>query len=773
MGRGELGLSGAFPCVTRITVYAGTALAVIAALAIWFAPSGSASGPPPASPDPLAAGPCPDVFFVGAAGSGQLKQTTQEQRDLIKRFHGLGPEVYTMFVELQKRLARSNLQARRIAISYEASGVEEMLPTKGIVAGLASPATVGIALAAWQRRIAGYEASIDQGVENTLGVLRTLDSGRCGDAKVILGGYSQGAMVMHQAELRLADGDESAILDGIVGTLLLADGDRARSSAAASFGGSDSAAIGIRPTAHFTNGRDVPLPATTANICVPDDIVCDFAPTNLIRGGRLHTSYVDYNKEKVTRVDPSIEDGVAWVANNIIATTACRPRSNVSLIVDDSGSMEDTDPAAIRTQAIKLLLTKPSTQLKTIGAVEFGNDASTLFAPSVVGSSQAAMLGTLGLLQNDGSSTGEGSGTNYNAAFAKSRTDSPSADARIFLTDGDHNDGPYTDAHAFGPPTYVVGLSVTDYDYAELLQRIADETGGRYFSLSAGPGGVDGQLERLQPTINEIDALLSCKELLADRSGTLEREGDLSPRIGAKYEGRAALEVVTSWTDSVADIDVASIAAINRRGKVIADLQGKKKRKKLTVSSTEDATYETTTIQPIKGAKKLQIKVKGATLPYPTEYSVQIRSVPAGAGGGSIEVPPTPPAPTEPTTPTPPVPTSRVITVDNRVTNGLSMREDSTPVRLTTQPWVYCGSRGCNINGTERSSGGTYDAAVCQRTGERTTNGNDSSPADDNNPERFESTRYYGVRLSNGTFGYVSEVWIRAADRGGLGLPAC
>jgi hypothetical protein len=114
-----------------------------------------------------------------------------------------------------------------------------------------------------------------------------------------------------------------------------------------------------------------------------------------------------------------------------------------------------------------------------------------------------------------------------------------------------------------------------------------------------------------------------------------------------------------------------------------------------------------------------------------------------------------------------------VITVDNRVTNGMGMREDTTPARLTTKPWIRCGSRGCNINGTERGSGGTYDAAVCQTAGERTTNGHDTSAADDANPERFESTRYYGVRLGDGTFGFVSEVWIRAADRGGLGLPAC
>lgn len=132
------------------------------------------------------------------------------------------------------------------------------------------------------------------------------------------------------------------------------------------------------------------------------------------------------------------------------------------------------------------------------------------------------------------------------------------------------------------------------------------------------------------------------------------------------------------------------------------------------------------------------------------------------------------PATTSPAKPvTPSAPTRRVITVDNRVTNGMGMREDPTPVRLTTQPWIRCGSRGCNIVGTERSSGGTFDAAVCQRTGERTTNGDDTSPADDANPLRFESTRYYGVRLANGTFGYVSEVWIRAADRGGLGLPSC
>ncbi len=131
-----------------------------------------------------------------------------------------------------------------------------------------------------------------------------------------------------------------------------------------------------------------------------------------------------------------------------------------------------------------------------------------------------------------------------------------------------------------------------------------------------------------------------------------------------------------------------------------------------------------------------------------------------------------PPAPTAPT-PATPSPPRKVVTIDNRVTNGMGMREDVTPVRLTTKPWIFCGTRGCNINGTERSSGATYDAAVCQAQGERTTNGNDHDASDDANPARFESTRYYGARLVDNTFGFVSEVWIAAADRGGLGLPAC
>lgn len=116
----------------------------------------------------------------------------------------------------------------------------------------------------------------------------------------------------------------------------------------------------------------------------------------------------------------------------------------------------------------------------------------------------------------------------------------------------------------------------------------------------------------------------------------------------------------------------------------------------------------------------------------------------------------------------------KVIVVDNRVTSGKRMREDKEPARLTTKPVAGCERRGCDIPNTERVSGHSFNAAVCQRRGEEITNGDNNSSADDDNPRLVTSTRYYGVRLmASDTFGYVNEVWIARRDRGGLGLPTC
>jgi hypothetical protein len=113
------------------------------------------------------------------------------------------------------------------------------------------------------------------------------------------------------------------------------------------------------------------------------------------------------------------------------------------------------------------------------------------------------------------------------------------------------------------------------------------------------------------------------------------------------------------------------------------------------------------------------------------------------------------------------------VTVQNQVTAGAAaMREDS-PAYLSTRAENNCRARGCMAPGDTTFDTGDTLEVVCQITGERTTNGNDSDPTDDSNPELFTSTRWYGSRLPDGSMGYLAETWISPADRGGLDLPRC
>ncbi len=155
--------------------------------------------------------------------------------------------------------------------------------------------------------------------------------------------------------------------------------------------------------------------------------------------------------------------------------------------------------------------------------------------------------------------------------------------------------------------------------------------------------------------------------------------------------------------------------------------------------------------------------------PAAASQAPQSQDLPAGGGLHPAATPPDPPV-------APPSGTRIPLVVDNRVTNGLSMVEDPSPLRLQTRPWAYCYSRGCVVplaKDPGRFSGGIFDAATCQIRGDTMTNGNWGSSADDANPELYTSNLWYGTELADGTFGYLPETWINAAYRGGLGLPNC
>src|SRR5205807_2348879 len=127
--------------------------------------------------------------------------------------------------------------------------------------------------------------------------------------------------------------------------------------------------------------------------------------------------------------------------------------------------------------------------------------ADTVFKPEAVGPNAAAMKADL-----DQKIHADNGATDYNAAFAQSDADNPTANARIFLTDGAHNQGTYNNGHLVHKvPTYVVGFSAgavgSPADRARLKQ-IASDTGGHYYPLKDS--------SHLQSVMNAIGAALTC-----------------------------------------------------------------------------------------------------------------------------------------------------------------------------------------------------------------------------------------------------------------------
>lgn len=331
----------------------------------------------------------------------------------------------------------------------------------------------------------------------------------------------------------------------------------------------------------------------------------------------------------------------------------CTPATDVAAIVDDSGSMEVNDPLDIRGAAMQLLITKPGEQSRTLGAVEFGAEAGPLFPPATIATAQAAMLSSLSELRNDGYG-GDGGSTDYNAAFAESSGEQPTANARIFLTDGGHNVGPYLNGHLGGPRTYVVGLNIgpagEGNPEADLLGRIAADTGGDYFPLRLDPSdSADTQSKRIQPVFNAIDALLQCHGAPQQAVRTLTMPNKPAAPLTSQFAGAAGLEVVLSWTAPNTQVGLASATVRNAGGRVVANLTGKRPQyhsrqrrhrgprpERLTPGIVQGSTFQTITVpRPSHGAS-LTIAVETPALSEATTVNIQVsplQSLPPGTPG--------------------------------------------------------------------------------------------------------------------------------------------
>jgi len=252
------------------------------------------------TPEPAGAASCADVLFVGARGSGEPESAGG----------GMGVPIARMSNTIKKAVLAFPEEFGARPVRYTAAGVEKLVPSKGELGAMAAAGGLGIGNPAagvaglsgaaaiyYAAHLKPYQASIEDGIKKTMALLRS-ELATCPETEFVLAGYSQGAIAVHQAELRLEREGDFETLDAIAGTLLLGNGDRVANSRATLVGGAPGGARGVRVVLHATRARDVAEPETTIEICVRGDIVCDFdlevGPGSLYKykaAARVHSSY--------------------------------------------------------------------------------------------------------------------------------------------------------------------------------------------------------------------------------------------------------------------------------------------------------------------------------------------------------------------------------------------------------------------------------------------------------------------------------------------------
>ncbi len=272
----------------------------------------------PSGPARVVPSACSSVIILGARGSGQSASDDG----------GLGPEVDVVANVIGDKLKARGASVEVRSVDYPADDVNGDLKLStseirriGVLLGIAriihgplKPDIEKVWGYYYHTHIAKFLASIKSGITALTSEIRK-EVAACPLSQLVLAGYSQGAMVVHQAEAALREGSPQDLAH-IGGTVLIADGDRvAGSDAAERLGGVPATDAGLRPYIYQWRQSDVPsptdppIPATTVEVCEKGDIVCDFDPlcadftarckaqlaTRLLHSGRgikIHTSYV-------------------------------------------------------------------------------------------------------------------------------------------------------------------------------------------------------------------------------------------------------------------------------------------------------------------------------------------------------------------------------------------------------------------------------------------------------------------------------------------------
>ena len=163
---------------------------------------------------------------------------------------------------------------------------------------------------------------------------------------------------------------------------------------------------------------------------------------------------------------------------------------NVVLLLDGSGSMTESDPSRSRVEAARRFIQagKTSGGIGNIAIVQFATTVHELLPLTPV-SEEARFAGALRQITADGYTDIDGSIRKaVEILRAGAGAGGTGSAAIVLLTDGMQEPGDYTNAHKLakeaGIPIHTVGLGA-DADL-NLLERIADETGGTFAAAAKG-----------------------------------------------------------------------------------------------------------------------------------------------------------------------------------------------------------------------------------------------------------------------------------------------
>ena len=270
---------------------------------------------------------CKPVWFIGARGSGQS----------ASGHDGMGPEVDHMAQVVKGDLAPKGLDLSLIAVNFADVSAYVLKPNAKVVALLKQgPRGTAAAIAEWiHTSVDAFDASVNDGIQQAEDDAEAAVS-ECPNVKLIMGGYSQGAIAIHDAEVWLA-ANRPSVFSHVAGTLLLADPDRAPNTKAKNFG-DPLAATGdkglrtwlcIGKFLCMVTAHDVPAPSTTANIVDSGDLVGDFKVSDLLSfsgPASIHTHYANCVngtnpdcKNGTEVYEPELATAANWVASLIPA----------------------------------------------------------------------------------------------------------------------------------------------------------------------------------------------------------------------------------------------------------------------------------------------------------------------------------------------------------------------------------------------------------------------------------------------------------------------